>query len=126
MAWPAAASFTVAGELRVGTLGVIRLRGWKVRRMISIVRGHREAALTPSAREFRGDAASAMAPPVIAATPRASLISRGLASHLNQRAMKSRNLEFCKFDPRPVGAPVRFLLRLSVKDLRPAPPDENR
>jgi DNA-binding transcriptional LysR family regulator len=43
--------FTVAGELRAGTLGVIRLRGWKVRRMISIVR-HREAALTPSAREF--------------------------------------------------------------------------
>jgi DNA-binding transcriptional LysR family regulator len=43
--------FTVAGELRAGTLGVVRLRGWKVRRMISIVR-HREAVLTPSAREF--------------------------------------------------------------------------
>jgi DNA-binding transcriptional LysR family regulator len=38
-------------ELRAGTLGLIRLRGWKVRRMISIVR-HREAALTPLAREF--------------------------------------------------------------------------
>jgi LysR family transcriptional regulator, transcriptional activator of the cysJI operon len=43
--------FTVAAELRAGTLGVVRLRGWKVRRMISIVR-HREAVLTPSAREF--------------------------------------------------------------------------
>ena len=43
--------FTVAGELRAGTLGVVRLRGWKVRRMISIVR-HREAVLTPSMREF--------------------------------------------------------------------------
>ncbi len=43
--------FTVAGELRAGTLGVVRLRGWKVRRTISIVR-HREAMLTPSAREF--------------------------------------------------------------------------
>jgi LysR family transcriptional regulator, transcriptional activator of the cysJI operon len=43
--------FTVDGELRTGTLGVVRLRGWKVRRMISIVR-HREALLTPSAREF--------------------------------------------------------------------------
>jgi DNA-binding transcriptional LysR family regulator len=43
--------FTVESELRAGTLGLIRLRGWKVRRMISIVR-HREAALTPLAREF--------------------------------------------------------------------------
>ena len=43
--------FTVAGEIRAGTLGVLRLRGWKVRRMISIVR-HRDAVLTPSAREF--------------------------------------------------------------------------
>jgi LysR family transcriptional regulator, transcriptional activator of the cysJI operon len=43
--------FTVAGEIRAGTLGVVRLRGWKVRRMISIVR-HRDAVLTPSAREF--------------------------------------------------------------------------
>ena len=43
--------FTVDAELRAGTLCVIRLPGWKVRRMISIVR-HREALLTPSAREF--------------------------------------------------------------------------
>jgi DNA-binding transcriptional LysR family regulator len=43
--------FTVDGELRAGTLGLVRLRGWKVRRMISIVR-HRDAVLTPSAREF--------------------------------------------------------------------------
>ncbi len=43
--------FTVEGELRAGSLAIVRLRGWKVRRTISIVR-HREAALTPSAREF--------------------------------------------------------------------------
>jgi DNA-binding transcriptional LysR family regulator len=43
--------FTVAAELRAGSLGVVRLRGWKVRRMISIVR-HRGAVLTPSAHEF--------------------------------------------------------------------------
>jgi DNA-binding transcriptional LysR family regulator len=43
--------FTVEGELRAGSLAVVRLRGWKVRRTISIVR-HRDAALTPSAREF--------------------------------------------------------------------------
>jgi LysR family transcriptional regulator, transcriptional activator of the cysJI operon len=43
--------FTVAAELRAGSLGVVRLRGWNVRRTISIVR-HREAVLTPSAREF--------------------------------------------------------------------------
>jgi len=43
--------FTVDGELRAGTLRIIRLRGWKVRRMISIVR-HRDAVLTPSASEF--------------------------------------------------------------------------
>ena len=43
--------FTVAAELRAGFLGIVRLRGWKVRRTISIVR-HREAVLTPSAREF--------------------------------------------------------------------------
>ena len=43
--------FTVEQELRTGSLAVVRLRGWKVRRTISIVR-HREAALTPSAREF--------------------------------------------------------------------------
>jgi tetratricopeptide (TPR) repeat protein len=43
--------FTVAAELRAGFLSIVRLRGWKVRRTISIVR-HREAVLTPSAREF--------------------------------------------------------------------------
>jgi len=43
--------FSVEGELRGGTLALVRLRGWKVRRTISIIR-HREAALTPSAREF--------------------------------------------------------------------------
>lgn len=43
--------FSVEGELRAGSLALIRLRGWKVRRTISIIR-HREAALTPSAREF--------------------------------------------------------------------------
>jgi DNA-binding transcriptional LysR family regulator len=43
--------FTVAAELRAGFLGIVRLRGWKVRRTISIVR-HREAVLTPSARAF--------------------------------------------------------------------------
>jgi LysR family transcriptional regulator, transcriptional activator of the cysJI operon len=43
--------FTVERELQAGSLGVVRLRGWKVRRTISIVR-HREAVLTPSAREF--------------------------------------------------------------------------
>ena len=43
--------FTVEGELRTGSLAIVRLRGWKVRRTISIVR-HRDAMLTPSAREF--------------------------------------------------------------------------
>jgi DNA-binding transcriptional LysR family regulator len=43
--------FTVERELRAGTLVVLRLPGWKVRRTISIVR-HRDAVLTPSAREF--------------------------------------------------------------------------
>src|SRR5215510_768981 len=43
--------FTVNGEVRTGSLGVVHLRGWRVRRTISIVR-HREAVLTPSAREF--------------------------------------------------------------------------
>ena len=43
--------FTVENELRAGSLGIVSLRGWKVRRTISIVR-HRDAALTPSALEF--------------------------------------------------------------------------
>jgi LysR family transcriptional regulator, transcriptional activator of the cysJI operon len=43
--------FTVERELRAGALVVLRLPGWKVRRTISIVH-HRDAVLTPSAREF--------------------------------------------------------------------------
>jgi DNA-binding transcriptional LysR family regulator len=43
--------FSVEAELRAGTLSVVRLRGWKVRRTISIVR-HRDTVLTPAAREF--------------------------------------------------------------------------
>jgi LysR family transcriptional regulator, transcriptional activator of the cysJI operon len=45
--------FTVEHELREGSLGLLRLRGWNVRRTISIVR-HRDTALTPSARAFIG------------------------------------------------------------------------
>jgi DNA-binding transcriptional LysR family regulator len=47
----ACSRFAVEGELRTGALALIRLRGWKVRRTISIV-CLRGAALTPSAREF--------------------------------------------------------------------------
>jgi DNA-binding transcriptional LysR family regulator len=43
--------FTVERELRAGSLAMLHLRGWKVRRTISIV-WHRESVLTPSAREF--------------------------------------------------------------------------
>jgi DNA-binding transcriptional LysR family regulator len=43
--------FTVDHELQSGSLGLVRLRGWKVRRTISIVR-HRDGVLTPSARTF--------------------------------------------------------------------------
>jgi len=43
--------FAVDGELRTGSLALIRVRGWSVRRTISIIR-LRGAALTPSAREF--------------------------------------------------------------------------
>jgi len=43
--------FTVDRELRAGTLALIRLRGWKVRRTISIV-WHRDTTFTPSARAF--------------------------------------------------------------------------
>jgi DNA-binding transcriptional LysR family regulator len=43
--------FTVERELREGSMAIVRFPGWKVRRTISIVR-HREAELTPSAREF--------------------------------------------------------------------------
>jgi DNA-binding transcriptional LysR family regulator len=47
----ACSRFAVERELRAGSLDLIRLRGWNVRRTISIIRP-REAALTPSAREF--------------------------------------------------------------------------
>ncbi|MBI1725650.1 MAG: hypothetical protein HYR50_00095 [Candidatus Rokubacteria bacterium] len=43
--------FAVDGEVRAGSLALVRLRGWEVRRTISIIR-LRDAALTPSAREF--------------------------------------------------------------------------
>jgi DNA-binding transcriptional LysR family regulator len=43
--------FTVEDELKRGALATVRLRGWKVRRTISIV-WHRDAVLTPSARAF--------------------------------------------------------------------------
>jgi DNA-binding transcriptional LysR family regulator len=47
----ACSRFAVEGELRTGSLALIRSRWWSVRRTISIIR-LREAALTPSAREF--------------------------------------------------------------------------
>ena len=43
--------FAVEGELRTGSLALVRLRGWNVRRTISIIR-LRDATSTPSAREF--------------------------------------------------------------------------
>jgi DNA-binding transcriptional LysR family regulator len=43
--------FAVEGELRAGSLALVRLRGWRVRRTISIIR-LRDATTTPSAREF--------------------------------------------------------------------------
>ena len=43
--------FAVEEELRRGSLALLRLRGWNVRRTISIVRP-RGGVLTPSAREF--------------------------------------------------------------------------
>jgi len=43
--------FAVDAELRRGSLALLRLRGWNVRRTISIVRP-RDGVLTPSAREF--------------------------------------------------------------------------
>jgi LysR family transcriptional regulator, transcriptional activator of the cysJI operon len=47
----ACSRFAVERELRIGALALIRLRGWSVRRTISIIR-LREAALTPSAQDF--------------------------------------------------------------------------
>jgi DNA-binding transcriptional LysR family regulator len=43
--------FAVEGELRAGSLVLVRLRGWRVRRTISIIR-LRDATSTPSARKF--------------------------------------------------------------------------
>lgn len=43
--------FTVEQEVRSGALGVVRLRGWKLRRTISVVR-HRDTVLTHSADAF--------------------------------------------------------------------------
>jgi DNA-binding transcriptional LysR family regulator len=43
--------FAVEAELRRGSLALLQLHGWKVRRTISIVR-LRDGVLTPSAREF--------------------------------------------------------------------------
>lgn len=43
--------FAVEAECRAGSLSLLKLRGWKVRRTISIIRV-RDAALTPAAREF--------------------------------------------------------------------------
>ena len=43
--------FTVEQEVRTGSLAVVALRGWKLRRTISIVR-HRDTVLTPSAQAF--------------------------------------------------------------------------
>ena len=43
--------FAVEAELRTGALTLLRLRGWNIRRTISIIR-LRDAALTPSARGF--------------------------------------------------------------------------
>jgi DNA-binding transcriptional LysR family regulator len=43
--------FAVDGELRAGSLALVRLRGWNVRRTISIIR-LRDAASTPAAREL--------------------------------------------------------------------------
>jgi DNA-binding transcriptional LysR family regulator len=43
--------FAIEGELRAGSLALVRFRGWNVRRTISIIR-LRDAALTPAAREL--------------------------------------------------------------------------
>jgi LysR family transcriptional regulator, transcriptional activator of the cysJI operon len=43
--------FAIAEELRTGLLGIIPVRRWNVRKMMSIIRV-RDAALTPSAQQF--------------------------------------------------------------------------
>jgi DNA-binding transcriptional LysR family regulator len=47
----ACSQFAVDEELRAGSLAVLSVRGWNVRRMISIIRV-RDATLTPSAEQF--------------------------------------------------------------------------
>lgn len=49
--------YVVANELRSGSLVVIRVRGWKVRNVVSALRV-RDATLTPSAETFRAFAHS--------------------------------------------------------------------
>jgi LysR family transcriptional regulator, transcriptional activator of the cysJI operon len=68
--------FSVEEELRRGSLVLLRLRGWRVRRTISIVRP-RGGVLTPSAREF-------------VAMLRARWSRAPANRRRNQRAMKSR------------------------------------
>jgi DNA-binding transcriptional LysR family regulator len=47
----ACSRFAVDEELRVGSVGVLAVRGWNVRKTISLIRV-RDAALTPSAEQF--------------------------------------------------------------------------
>jgi LysR family transcriptional regulator, transcriptional activator of the cysJI operon len=47
----ACSRFAVDEELRVGSVGVLAVRGWNVRKTISLIRV-RDAALTPSADQF--------------------------------------------------------------------------
>jgi LysR family transcriptional regulator, transcriptional activator of the cysJI operon len=47
----ACSRFAVEEELRMGLLAVIPVRGWKVRKMMSVIRV-RDATLTPSAEQF--------------------------------------------------------------------------
>lgn len=47
----ACSRFAVAEELQVGSLGIIPVRGWNVRKMMSIVYV-KDAVLTPSAQQF--------------------------------------------------------------------------
>jgi len=43
--------YVVADELRTGTLGIVRMRGWDVRNVVSVLRV-RDASLTPFAQLF--------------------------------------------------------------------------
>ena len=44
--------YVVAAELRTGSLAAIRIRGWNVRNVVSVLRV-RDAKLTPSADRFQ-------------------------------------------------------------------------